>query len=171
MQAKTVLTNGSTLPHGVWPSPDSSLVYINFENHDAVQVIDTTTRAVVATVKVGQMPQALVYVANAVPAGEGTAGLTQQNVNLKITSQKFLVGSTGEAEVVVRELEGGDSVDVTAKRVNRGCKVQGNRCLDIGRAAGYRSLQGGCNRQGEGQPPNLSFFDAGYTSVTVIPAS
>ena len=38
------------------------------ENGDAVQVIDTANHTVIKTIKSGQMGQALVYVANAVPS-------------------------------------------------------------------------------------------------------
>jgi YVTN family beta-propeller protein len=64
------------LPHGIWASGDGSRVYVGLENQDAVAAIDTSTNTILATVPVGQQPQALVYVADAVPAGEGTANLT-----------------------------------------------------------------------------------------------
>ena len=64
-----------TLPHGIWPSGDGTRIYIGLENADALTAIDTKTNEVVATVPIGQAPQALVYVPNAVPDGPGTAGL------------------------------------------------------------------------------------------------
>jgi YVTN family beta-propeller protein len=63
------------LPHGVWPSGDGSRVYVGLENDDAMTAIDTATNKVVATTPIGQAPQAIVYVPNAVPEGAGTAGL------------------------------------------------------------------------------------------------
>jgi YVTN family beta-propeller protein len=63
------------LPHGIWPSGDGSRVYVGLENDDQMIAIDTLTNAVIATVPVGQGPQALVYVPNAVPKGTGTDGL------------------------------------------------------------------------------------------------
>jgi hypothetical protein len=42
--------------------------------------IDTLTNTVIATVPIGQGPQALVYVPNAVPKGTGTEGLEPLNV-------------------------------------------------------------------------------------------
>jgi YVTN family beta-propeller protein len=63
------------LPHGIWPSGDGSRVYVGLENADELISIDTTTNAVIATVPIGQAPQALTYVSNAVPAGPGTGGL------------------------------------------------------------------------------------------------
>jgi YVTN family beta-propeller protein len=63
------------LPHGIWGSGDGSRVYVGLENQDAVAAIDTRTNTVLTTVAVGQQPQALVYVADAIPAGKGTANL------------------------------------------------------------------------------------------------
>lgn len=57
------------LPHGLWPSGDGSRIYVGLENDDRLTVIDTATNAVVAMVPIGQAPQAVVYVPDAVPAG------------------------------------------------------------------------------------------------------
>src|SRR5450755_2043484 len=48
------------LPHGLWGSGDGRRVYVGLENGDAVQAIDTVTNQIVATIPVGQLPQALV---------------------------------------------------------------------------------------------------------------
>lgn len=64
------------LPHGLWPSGDGSRIYVGLENADRVAAIDTARNRVVAEIPVGQAPQAIVYVPNAVTAGAGTAGLT-----------------------------------------------------------------------------------------------
>jgi YVTN family beta-propeller protein len=63
------------LPHGIWPSGDGSRVYVGLENADAVTAIDTLTNKVIATSPIGQAPQAIAYVPNAVPEGDGTQGL------------------------------------------------------------------------------------------------
>jgi YVTN family beta-propeller protein len=63
------------LPHGLWPSGDGTRIYVGLENDDALAAIDTATNRVVATIPVGQAPQALVYVPNAVPEGDGKQGL------------------------------------------------------------------------------------------------
>jgi YVTN family beta-propeller protein len=63
------------LPHGIWPSGDGSRVYVGLENADGVTAIDTMTNKVIATVPIGQAPQALVYVPNAAPEGDGKQGL------------------------------------------------------------------------------------------------
>jgi YVTN family beta-propeller protein len=64
------------LPHGVWPSADGTRVYVGLENDDALVAIDTSSNTVVGQVPIGQAPQALVYVPQAVPEGAtGTQGL------------------------------------------------------------------------------------------------
>ncbi len=63
------------LPHGIWGAGDGSRVYVGLENQDAVAVLDTLANRVVATIPVGQQPQALVYVPGAVPEGGGTSNL------------------------------------------------------------------------------------------------
>ncbi|KAK3175444.1 hypothetical protein K4F52_010259, partial [Lecanicillium sp. MT-2017a] len=64
-------------PHGLWPSPDNSRMYIVNEHSDTVDIVDLTIHppTVVQTIRVGQEGQALVYVANAVPCGSGTQNL------------------------------------------------------------------------------------------------
>jgi len=64
------------LPHGLWPSGDGSRIYVGLENADMVAAIDTASHRVIAEIPVGQAPQAIVYVPNAVTAGDGTTGLT-----------------------------------------------------------------------------------------------
>jgi YVTN family beta-propeller protein len=63
------------LPHGIWPSGDGSRIYVGLENADGITAIDTMTNKVIATSPVGQAPQAIAYIPNAVPEGDGTAGL------------------------------------------------------------------------------------------------
>jgi YVTN family beta-propeller protein len=63
------------LPHGVWPSGDGTRVYVGLENQDALTAIDTLTNKVIATVPIGQAAQAVNYVPNAVPVGDGMEGL------------------------------------------------------------------------------------------------
>ena len=63
------------LPHGIWGSGDGSRVYVGLENGDAVEVIDTIHNRVIATIPVGQLPQALVYVTGATISDAGNANL------------------------------------------------------------------------------------------------
>src|ERR1700758_209739 len=59
------------LPHGVWPSGDGTRVYVGLENEDKIAAIDTLKNEVIASSPIGQAPQALVYVPDAVPAASG----------------------------------------------------------------------------------------------------
>jgi len=63
------------LPHGLWPSGDGTRMYVGLENDDSLVAIDTASQRVVATIPVGQAPQAVVYLPGAVPTGDGTQGL------------------------------------------------------------------------------------------------
>jgi YVTN family beta-propeller protein len=70
------------LPHGIWPSGDGTRVYVGLENEDKVAAIDTLKNQVIATSPIGQAPQALVYVPDAVPAvsGEQNSAMTRMMV-------------------------------------------------------------------------------------------
>lgn len=63
------------LPHGIWPSGDGTLVYVGLENADQFAVIDTLTNKVISNIPIGQAPQAVAYVPNAVPEGDGLQNL------------------------------------------------------------------------------------------------
>jgi YVTN family beta-propeller protein len=63
------------LPHGIWPSGDGKRIYVGMENGDSLTAIDTLTNKVIADVPIGQAPQAINYVPDAVPQGSGTDGL------------------------------------------------------------------------------------------------
>ncbi len=70
------------LPHGIWPSGDGTRVYVGLENEDKLAAIDTLKNAVIATSPVGQAPQALVYVPNAVsaPSSDHNSAMTTMMV-------------------------------------------------------------------------------------------
>jgi YVTN family beta-propeller protein len=81
------------LPHGVWPSGDGTRVYVGLENNDLLTAIDTLTNTVIATVPIGQAAQAVVYVPNAVPDGNGTQGL--QPLGVAGQAAHFKMAPTG----------------------------------------------------------------------------
>lgn len=86
------------LPHGIWPSGDGRRVYVGLENGDAVTTIDTLTNKVIATIPVGQAPQALTYVPDAVPSGPGTQnlqplGVAGQVAHLALAASPIATGS------------------------------------------------------------------------------
>jgi YVTN family beta-propeller protein len=63
------------LPHGIWPSGDGTRIYTGLENGDRLIAIDTLTNKVIGSSPIGQACQAIAYVPNAVPEGNGTQGL------------------------------------------------------------------------------------------------
>jgi YVTN family beta-propeller protein len=84
------------LPHGIWPSGDGSRVYVGLENGDQLVAIDTETNRVVATTPTGQGPQALVYVPEAVPEGDGRQNL--QPLGLAGAAVHLALGSAGSRD-------------------------------------------------------------------------
>jgi YVTN family beta-propeller protein len=63
------------LPHGLWPSGDGTRMYVALENGTGMAAIDTLTNKVIASNPSGQSSQALAYIPNAVPQGDGLANL------------------------------------------------------------------------------------------------
>ena len=101
------------LPHGVWPSGDGTRMYVGLENADALAAIDTATHAVVAQVSIGQAPQAIGYVPNAVPEGDGAQGLQQLGIAGEVAQLQLVArgankpGTRSEAPTSVSLFEQG----------------------------------------------------------------
>jgi YVTN family beta-propeller protein len=107
------IANSGFEPHGLWPSPDFTRMYVVLEESDAMDVIDTSTHQVIATVHIGQQPQTLVYVPNAVPEGDGRANLTRQGLDKRVEHFNALVEVPGgSAHAVVRELDTLEMIEV-----------------------------------------------------------
>src|ERR1700756_3630053 len=70
------------LPHGIWPSGDGKRVYVGLENEDKVAAIDTLRNEVIATSPIGQAPQALVYVPDAIPAMSGAFNMAMTRMTV-----------------------------------------------------------------------------------------
>ena len=85
------------LPHGVWPSGDGKRIFVGLENDDALAIIDTASNKVIGNVPIGQAPQAIAYVPNAVSEGDGLSNL--QPLAAGIT--KFTLGTGGKAFTTV----------------------------------------------------------------------
>jgi YVTN family beta-propeller protein len=86
------------LPHGIWPSGDGTRVYVGLENADALAVIDTLTNEVIATIPIGQAAQALAYLSNAVPEGDGKQNLQP----LGLAGQAFHLALIGTSDSKLR---------------------------------------------------------------------
>lgn len=80
------------LPHGVWPSGDGRRIFVGLENDDGLAMIDTATNRLVGTVPIGQAPQAIGYVPNAVPQGYGLQNLQPLGVAGQTTKLALGIG-------------------------------------------------------------------------------
>lgn len=94
------------LPHGLWPSGDGSRIYVGLENGDALAAIDTTTNKVIAQVPIGQAPQAVTYVPDAVPDGDGTQnlqplGVAGKTAHIQMVSAGSKAQSSGQSPTSV----------------------------------------------------------------------
>ena len=112
------------LPHGVWGSGDGSRVYIGLENGDAVQAIDTATNQIIATIPIGQLPQALVYVPDATSDDKGTINLkplgpATQALHVELVPPAT-VKSTAHASVSINSLGLIDNLQIAATGLEPG---------------------------------------------------
>ena len=116
------------LPHGIWGSGDGTRVYIGLENGDAVQAIDTLANRVTATIAVGQLPQALIYVPGAALGADGAANLTALGQAMP-AAHLMLVAAPGakpegQASVVVNSLGAVDQLQIAAHGLEPGHEYQ-----------------------------------------------
>jgi len=113
------------LPHGVWGSGDGSRIYVGLENQDAVIAIDTHTNKVIDTIPIGQQPQALVYIPDAVPEGQGTANLVPlgdsgKAAHLALVAPSQGSGSAAHATVSVNSLGALDLLQIAVSGLKPG---------------------------------------------------
>jgi YVTN family beta-propeller protein len=85
------------LPHGVWPSGDGTRIYVGLENNDALTAIDTATNQVIATIPIGQAPQAIAYVPDAAPNPDDRQNLQSLGVAGQV-AQLALAPNAGQTE-------------------------------------------------------------------------
>jgi len=102
-------------PHGIWPSPDNTRVYVALQYSDALDVIDTRSMKVIHTMRIGQSPMALVYVARSSP-GSTTANLGRQGLGIRIEYWPIEVqGVPGTGNAQIRALPGIDEVTIDVR--------------------------------------------------------
>ncbi|WP_411281552.1 cytochrome D1 domain-containing protein [Gemmatimonas sp.] len=164
----------SDMPHGLWPSADNRTVYVGQENADSVAVIDVATQRVTRQIPVGQAPQALVFVANAVPTGAGTANLTRQNVGLRIERRRLPVpGAAGaKGKAVIRSLGPIDVVEIALRDAPSGAMLDvyavQNDAAPFGRVVKLAHLM--VRNDGTAEvAAQLRFFDSGFSTVVLVP--
>jgi YVTN family beta-propeller protein len=110
---KTIQHHGAG-PHGIWPSPDNTRIYVALQYSDAVDVIDTKTMTVIETLRVGQSPMALVYVARNGPGS--LLNMSRQGLGMRIETVSIDVQeSTGWGTAQIRALPGLDEVVIDVR--------------------------------------------------------
>ncbi|GAA3595462.1 beta-propeller fold lactonase family protein [Kribbella ginsengisoli] len=137
------IANHGHAPHGVWPSGDGSRVYVGLEKSDKVDVIDTSTQRVVATISGGQEPQAVVYAPRAASPGPamnlGRQGLGQQPRNVPTTLPDGRAGETLDPvhgrtlEATVRPVAGVDMIQLQARGLEAATTYQAYSVDQTGR--------------------------------------
>ena len=162
----TQIKNSGASPHGIWPSPDNTHVYVALQKSDAVDVIDTSTNEVINTLKIGQDPQALVYVAGADPGGSGQSNLTQQGLGKRVENFDLEVGGveSGSGTAQVREVMGLEEIDVAAR------DLPANQKFTVYASDGINEVAiMDATSNGEGMIPEAlaftKFFDNNYDRV------
>jgi len=100
-------------------------IYVGLENQDAVIAIDTNTNKVIATIPIGQQPQALVYIPDAVPEGQGTANLVPlgdsgKAAHLALVAPSHGSGSAAHATVSVNSLGALDLLQIAVSGLKPG---------------------------------------------------
>lgn len=165
----------SDTPHGIWPSADNTTVYVGEENADSVAVIDVRTQRVTARVPVGQAPQALVFVPNAVPVGAGTANLTHQQTVHRIERRALQVPGSPEAKAkaVIRSLGAVDLLEFTLRGASAGLMMDAyavqNSAPPHGRSVKLAHIMVRADGTADAAA-QLRFFDGGFSNVVLVPA-
>ncbi|KAK7178020.1 hypothetical protein PSPO01_15932 [Paraphaeosphaeria sporulosa] len=144
-------------PHGLWPSPDNTHMYIVNEHSDTVDFVSLSTMTVEKTVNVGQEGQALIYMAGAVPEGygAGTKGLGRQGLFSRPTLNRLIAGERrgnkiSTALITIRPQPGLDMFQVIGR--------------DLELNATY-TISGSCWRCSELQIPLVEFSASTPTDV------
>jgi YVTN family beta-propeller protein len=155
-------------PHGIWPSPDNTRMYVAMQYSDTVEVIDTASMKVVQTIRAGQSPMALVYVARSAPGsttGLSRQGLDQRNKVLRVDVQN----SHGTGTAQVRSLPGIDEVivDVRGLPPNKRYTVYAARGHDTTALLSATSNAAGAIPEAAAY---VQFFGNGWDRVIVRPA-
>jgi YVTN family beta-propeller protein len=116
------------LPHGIWGSGDGGRVYVGLENGDAVQAIDTASNKIIATISIGQLPQALVYVPNATTSEDGSSNLKPLGIATEASHIELVPladsASTAHASVSINSLGLIDNLQIAATGLQPGKKYR-----------------------------------------------
>jgi YVTN family beta-propeller protein len=107
-----------SLPHGIWTSADGKFAYVGLENDDKVNAIDIEKRKVIATIPIGNAPQALVYAANATNATSKAGSLTPLNDNrTQVIKMKAKEMGMASGVIVARSIGLADLLQINFKNL------------------------------------------------------
>jgi YVTN family beta-propeller protein len=108
-----------SLPHGIWTSADGKFAYVGLENDDKVNAIDIEKRKVIATIPIGNAPQALVYASNATEDLTTKAGkLTPLNDNrTQVIKMKAKEMGMASGVIVARNIGLADLLQINFKNL------------------------------------------------------
>lgn len=162
------IEHSGVAPHGIWPSPDNTRLYIVLQKSDALDIVDTATNKVIKTLNVGQDPQALIYVANAAPDAQAP-NLGQQGLGNKVENISIKVrGVDGaSASANIRRVAGVDEIDITARGLPAGKTFTIFGSGEDG-AHPIRSITAGDNGVVGEALAYADYFDA-YTGLLLLP--
>jgi YVTN family beta-propeller protein len=161
------IPNHGAGPHGIWPSPDNTRMYVALQYSDALDVIDTKTMAVIGHLRIGQSPMALVYVART--SAGSTANLSRQGLDARNEVLPIDVqGVTGTGTAQIRTLPGLDEIiiDVRGLPPNRRFTVYAARGQNT--TALLSATSNGMGAMSE-VPAFVHFFDNHYDKVILRP--
>jgi YVTN family beta-propeller protein len=163
------INNHGAGPHGIWPSPDNTRIYVALQYSDALDVIDTKTMTVIDTLRIGQSPMALVYVARS--SAGGTENLSRQGLGMRNEVLPVGVqGVTGAGTAQIRALPGLDEVVIDVRG------LPPNRAFTVYAARGQSTtalLTATSNAMGviPEAPAFVHFFANHYDKVILRPAA
>ena len=108
-----------SLPHGIWTSADGKFAYVGLENDDKVNAIDIEKRKVVATIPIGNAPQALIYTSNATNSTSNKIGkLTPLDDNrTQVIKMKANDKSMASGVIVARNIGLADLLQINFKNL------------------------------------------------------
>ena len=108
-----------SLPHGIWTSADGKFAYVGLENDDKVNAIDIDKRKIVATIPIGNAPQALLYATNSTTDLTNKAGkLTPFNDNrTQVIKMKASDKSMASGVIVARNIGLDDLLQINLKNL------------------------------------------------------
>ena len=117
LQTDSIATG--SLPHGLWTSADGKFAYVGLENDDKVNAIDIEKRKLIATIAIGNAPQALLYAPTATNDFTNKNGkLTALNDNrTQVIKMKAGDKSMASGVIVARNIGLADLLQINFKNL------------------------------------------------------